>query len=177
MGPGTLERCGHGLSSSLLLTTNACALILMALWLQRDGALRGHVAHSARLGCSGWADATARSCSSNIQQRCAAIEEKWPNIPLQITSLWRRCVVLLLNQTNSRYYPTMWVRAGVTLMMQRLRHADRAAARGLVRTSGLRMLTADRYWLLAKAGPWLDVLVITMRCLLTRVVYEAYLDI
>lgn len=125
MGPGTLERCGHGLSSSLLLTTNACALILMALWLQRDGALRGHVAHSARLGCSGWADATARSCSSNIQQRCAAIEEKWPNIPLQITSLWRRCVVLLLNQTNSRYYPTMWVRAGVTLMMQRLRHADR----------------------------------------------------
>lgn len=55
------------------------------------------------LGCSGSADTTACSCSSNIQQRCTAIEEQWPNIPLQITSLFRRCVALLLNQTNSRY--------------------------------------------------------------------------
>lgn len=71
----------------------------------------------------------------------------------------------------------MWVSAGVTLMMQRLRRADRSAARGLV----LDLRAVDAYcWQIltsCEAGPWVDVLVITMRLFLTRAVCEAYLDI
>lgn len=43
-----------------------------------DVGVHGHVTHWECLGCSGSADTTACSCSSNTQQRCTAIEEEWP---------------------------------------------------------------------------------------------------